>query len=114
MGDTAENEIPEAYHLQLGYKATDSHALNFVRLPTPSPERKEYLNPNDLDDSSHSTSLKMSLWKPAEAPPTKLGRYRALSSTAGVHVSPLCLGAMVSTFGYTRCIKYINSSSVGW
>ena len=56
----------------------------------------------------------MSLWKPAEAPPTKLGRYRALSSTAGVHVSPLCLGAMVGTFGYTCCTKNINLSSVGW
>ena len=67
----------------------------FVRLPTPNSERNGYLNPNDFDES---TSLKMSLFKPAEAPPTKLGRYRALSSTAGVHVSPLCLGAMVSTF----------------
>ncbi|KAK7682675.1 hypothetical protein QCA50_014058 [Cerrena zonata] len=27
-------------------------------------------------------------------PPTKLGRHRVLSTTAGVHVSPICLGAM--------------------
>ncbi|EXJ92399.1 aryl-alcohol dehydrogenase AAD14 [Capronia epimyces CBS 606.96] len=31
---------------------------------------------------------------PAPAPPTELGRYRILSSTAGVRVSPLQLGAM--------------------
>ncbi|KAK1225912.1 putative aryl-alcohol dehydrogenase aad14 [Marasmius sp. AFHP31] len=31
---------------------------------------------------------------PAPPPPTKLGIYRVLSSRAGVHVSPLCLGAL--------------------
>ncbi|KIY67355.1 Aldo/keto reductase [Cylindrobasidium torrendii FP15055 ss-10] len=31
---------------------------------------------------------------PGPPPATKLGEYRALSSRAGVHVSPLCLGAM--------------------
>ena len=36
----------------------------------------------------------MSLWTPAPEPPTRLGRYRQLSANAGVHVSPLCLGAM--------------------
>ncbi|KAJ8075314.1 putative aryl-alcohol dehydrogenase aad14 [Marasmius tenuissimus] len=36
----------------------------------------------------------MSHLVPAPAPPTKLGIYRVLSSRAGVHVSPLCLGAM--------------------
>ena len=36
-----------------------------------------------------------SAWGPAPSPPTKLGYYRQLSSrSAGVHVSPLCLGAM--------------------
>lgn len=30
----------------------------------------------------------------APEPPTELGRYRILSSTAGVRVSPLCLGAL--------------------
>ena len=34
------------------------------------------------------------LWYPAPPPPTKLGVYRRLSTTAGVHVSPLQLGAM--------------------
>ncbi|EXJ85634.1 aryl-alcohol dehydrogenase AAD14 [Capronia coronata CBS 617.96] len=33
-------------------------------------------------------------FKPAPEPPTELGRYRILSSTAGVRVSPLQLGAM--------------------
>lgn len=36
----------------------------------------------------------MSLFKPAPTPQTGLGRYRVLSSTAGVHVSPIVLGAM--------------------
>ena len=35
----------------------------------------------------------MSLMQPFDAPPTNLGRYRLLSPTAGVHVSPLQLGA---------------------
>ena len=34
------------------------------------------------------------LWYPAPPPPTKLGVYRRLSTTAGVHVSPLQLGGM--------------------
>ncbi|KAK7047899.1 putative aryl-alcohol dehydrogenase aad14 [Paramarasmius palmivorus] len=36
----------------------------------------------------------MSAFAPAPPPPTKLGVYRTLSPRAGVHVSPLCLGAM--------------------
>jgi aryl-alcohol dehydrogenase-like predicted oxidoreductase len=36
----------------------------------------------------------MSFWAPPPAPPTKLGVYRTLSSLAGIHVSPLQLGAM--------------------
>lgn len=34
------------------------------------------------------------LFAPAPQPPTELGRYRILSSTAGIRVSPLQLGAM--------------------
>jgi len=34
------------------------------------------------------------IFKPAPEPATELGRYRILSSTAGVRVSPLQLGAM--------------------
>ena len=34
------------------------------------------------------------LFTSAPPPPTKLGRYRVLSPNAGVHVSPLALGAM--------------------
>jgi aryl-alcohol dehydrogenase-like predicted oxidoreductase len=36
----------------------------------------------------------MSIMQPPPEPATKLGRYRLLSPLAGVHVSPLCLGAM--------------------
>ncbi|TQN65790.1 putative aryl-alcohol dehydrogenase AAD14 [Colletotrichum shisoi] len=35
-----------------------------------------------------------SMFEPAPEPKTELGRYRVLSTTAGVRVSPLCLGAM--------------------
>ncbi|GJC88867.1 putative aryl-alcohol dehydrogenase AAD14 [Colletotrichum liriopes] len=34
------------------------------------------------------------VFAPAPEPKTELGRYRVLSTTAGVRVSPLCLGAM--------------------
>ncbi|KIV95402.1 hypothetical protein PV10_03066 [Exophiala mesophila] len=34
------------------------------------------------------------LFQPAPPPPTELGRYQILSKTAGIRVSPLCLGAM--------------------
>lgn len=36
----------------------------------------------------------MSFWAPPPEPATKLGRHRQLAPTAGVHVSPICLGAM--------------------
>lgn len=36
----------------------------------------------------------MDMFKPAPPPKTELGRYRVLSSTAGIRVSPLQLGAM--------------------
>lgn len=36
----------------------------------------------------------MSLFDTAPEPPTKLGRYRALSPSAGIHVSPLALGGL--------------------
>ncbi|KJA21487.1 hypothetical protein HYPSUDRAFT_41867 [Hypholoma sublateritium FD-334 SS-4] len=36
----------------------------------------------------------MSMFAPAAQPKTGLGRYRVLSATAGVHVSPIVLGAM--------------------
>jgi aryl-alcohol dehydrogenase-like predicted oxidoreductase len=41
-----------------------------------------------------TASIKMSFFKPADPPKTPLAIYRALSSRAGVRVSPLCLGAM--------------------
>lgn len=36
----------------------------------------------------------MSFFAPAPEPTSKLGRYRALSPSAGIHVSPLVLGGM--------------------
>ncbi|KAH9927988.1 uncharacterized protein BXZ73DRAFT_102496 [Epithele typhae] len=33
-------------------------------------------------------------WAPAPTPPTPLGNYRLLSPLPGIHVSPICLGAM--------------------
>lgn len=36
----------------------------------------------------------MAMWAQPPAPLTKLGRHRQLSPHAGVHVSPICLGAM--------------------
>ena len=42
--------------------------------------------------SSESTT--QNLWAPYGPPPTALAKYRILSPSAGVRVSPLCLGAM--------------------
>ncbi|GKT89594.1 aryl-alcohol dehydrogenase [Colletotrichum tofieldiae] len=39
-------------------------------------------------------SAAQTVFAPAPEPKTELGRYRVLSTTAGVRVSPLCLGAM--------------------
>lgn len=36
----------------------------------------------------------LELWAVPSPPKTKLGRHRQLSPTAGIHVSPICLGAM--------------------
>ncbi|CAL1709969.1 unnamed protein product [Somion occarium] len=36
----------------------------------------------------------MSIWAPPPPPATKLGRHRRLAPLAGLHVSPICLGAM--------------------
>lgn len=36
----------------------------------------------------------MSLFAPAPEPATPLGRHRPLAPLAGVHLSPICLGAM--------------------
>ena len=36
----------------------------------------------------------MSLFDQPPHPPTKLGRHRPLAPNCGLHVSPLCLGAM--------------------
>ncbi|KAI0074921.1 aryl-alcohol dehydrogenase [Panus rudis PR-1116 ss-1] len=36
----------------------------------------------------------MSLWSAPPPPPTALGRHRKLAPAAGIHVSPICLGAM--------------------
>lgn len=47
-----------------------------------------------LQSTFHHHSHNMSLFEPAPEPPTSLGRYRVLSKTAGIRVSPLQLGAM--------------------
>jgi len=43
-----------------------------------------------------------SLFTPAPEPPTRLGRYRLLSPSAGVRVSPLVLGGMSLGSGWTQ------------
>jgi Aldo/keto reductase family len=47
-----------------------------------------------LINHNNTTITMTDIFAPAPEPPTELGRYRILSSTAGVRVSPLCLGAM--------------------
>lgn len=47
-----------------------------------------------VKQQSSSVMSTKNLWAPLPAPPTKLGRHRQLGPLAGVHVSPLQLGAM--------------------
>ena len=56
---------------------------------TPSPHSLSYA----YIDPTHQTTMS-NLFAPPPPPPTKLGLYRQLSPLAGVHVSPLQLGAM--------------------
>jgi len=52
-------------------------------------------NPQTRSPAPSYTILhNMSIFAPVAPPTTKLGRYRLLSPNAGVHVSPLQLGAM--------------------
>jgi hypothetical protein len=52
---------------------------------TPTPNKKT---------SSHTIYDMSHIWAPAAEPKTKLGRHRQLAPLAGVHVSPIQLGAM--------------------
>lgn len=52
-----------------------------------------------------------SFFAPADQPPTELGRYRVLSSTAGVRVSPLCLGAMSIGDAWSEFMGSMNKES---
>ena len=58
------------------------------------------INKHQLVFPAQSSSILMSAdneispFAPVPPPATALGRYRMLSSRAGVRVSPLCLGAM--------------------
>ena len=47
-----------------------------------------------LFNPTHIFAIAMSLYSTPAAPATKLGYLRQLAPKAGVHVSPLCLGAM--------------------
>lgn len=38
--------------------------------------------------------MALNLWPPAPEPKTRLGRHRSFAPLAGIHVSPLGLGAM--------------------
>ncbi|KAL5361040.1 NADP-dependent oxidoreductase domain-containing protein [Aspergillus floccosus] len=53
----------------------------------------------------------MSIFAPAPEPPTELGRYRILSSTAGIRVSPLQLGAMSIGDAWSGFMGSMNKES---
>ncbi|KAI8989167.1 hypothetical protein BD414DRAFT_415083 [Trametes punicea] len=60
----------------------------------------QYFDPDSLPpdpvswDCSHGTHSRYNAVLSHAPPPTRLGRYRKLAPIAGVHVSPICLGAM--------------------
>lgn len=45
----------------------------------------------------------MALFKPLDAPPSLLGYHRQLAPSAGIKVSPICLGAM--NFGMSEAVE---------
>ncbi|KAK8850717.1 hypothetical protein IAR55_004637 [Kwoniella newhampshirensis] len=57
---------------------------------TPLPASSKDFTPSDPNDRK----TMMGIFPPVSEPKTELGRYRILSPTAGIRVSPLCLGAM--------------------
>lgn len=65
---------------------------SFLRSLSPSLDGKP--KHNVFSPRTPILTSKMSQWPVAPEPPTELGRYRVLSSTAGIRVSPLQLGAM--------------------
>jgi len=67
------------------YFSPSYHVLSFT-----SPE----LSHQPTSYSQQLPPIMADMFKPAPEPETKLGRYRILSSTAGIRVSPLQLGAM--------------------
>ncbi|CAL1709960.1 unnamed protein product [Somion occarium] len=74
------------------FKVIFIRALGYVRLPSAT----GYSGLCTLFGSLHiSTPSRMSsLFAPPPLPATKLGRHRQLAPIAGLHVSPICLGAM--------------------
>ncbi|PKY01457.1 putative aryl-alcohol dehydrogenase Aad14 [Aspergillus campestris IBT 28561] len=55
--------------------------------------------------------MSTSMFAPAPEPPTELGRYRILSSTAGIRVSPLQLGAMSIGDAWSEGMGSMNKES---
>ena len=53
-----------------------------------------FTNPPTFAPLSVYNPFIMSLFAPPAPPATKLGHLRKLAPSAGVHVSPICLGAM--------------------
>lgn len=47
-----------------------------------------------MSSNNNAAETKESILVPPPFPPTALGRYRPLGASAGVFVSPLCLGGM--------------------
>lgn len=73
--------------------ATCSHEHIHVPLEGPSFYDVFFIEHSFPHQPPNSTST-MSLFPPAPKPKSLLGYHRILSPTAGVRVSPLCLGAM--------------------
>lgn len=53
----------------------------------------------------------MSLWPPAPAPNSRLGYYRVLAPSAGVRVSPLCLGTMNIGTAWSSVMGKVDKST---
>ncbi|KAK3377924.1 aldo/keto reductase [Podospora didyma] len=70
--------------------------------------------PAFTSNPSHANPYELtmsSFFQPAPAPATELGRYHVLSSTAGVRVSPLCLGGMSIGEAWSSVMGVMNKEN---
>ncbi len=93
-------ELTEALRLEAGSSGLawlPGHRVGAASVYISRWTNSDYTLLHHIDSShihTHIYTTMATIFTPAPPPPTRLGRYRALSPLASVHVSPICLGGM--------------------